>query len=149
MAMLHQMANPNDSKAGRAHSTFKDNLWLFSSYHRWFQWRGWREGDGWGLRVEYGFCLLIFFPLKLTQPTLICGGKSEVRKWWNVKGTYLEEGGEGEWEGEGWGGEGEEMGNQIPSRQQVLHNPEWVITSSFFLLVSFSLTLLVLQTPLE
>lgn len=44
---------------------------------------------------------------------------------------------------------GEEMGSQIPSRQQVLHNPEWVITSSFFLLVSFSLTLLVLQTPLE
>ena len=91
---------------------------------------------------------MIFFPLKLTQPALICGGRSEVRKWWNVKGTYLEAGGEGGVR-RGGGGEGEEMGNQIPSRQQVLHNPEWVITSSFFLLVSFSLTLLVLQTPLE
>lgn len=106
------------------------------------------------MRVENGFGLLISFPLKLTQATLIRGGRSEVRKWWNVKGTYPEEGGEGERGGvgrggEGWGGEGEEMGNQIPSRQQVLHNPEWVITSSFFLLVSFSLTLLLLQTPLE
>lgn len=56
--------------------------------------------------------------------------------------------------GETWGGgrgkgEGVEIQNQIPSRQQVLHNPEWVMTSSFFLLVSFSLTVLVLQTPLE
>lgn len=101
---------------------------------------------------ECGFCLLIFFPLKLTQPTLICsgsGGGSEVGKWWNVEGTYLESGGEGECGGEGRRGKGEEVRNQIPSRQQVLHNPEWVITSSFFLLVSFSLTLLVLQTPLE
>lgn len=68
-------------------------------------------------------------------------------KWWNVEGTYLEAG--GGCGGEGRRGKGEEVGNQIPSRQQVLHNPEWVITSSFFLLVSFSLTLLVLQTPLE
>ncbi len=27
----------------------------------------------------------------------------------------------------------------LPSKQHVLHSPEWVITSSFFLLVSFSL----------
>lgn len=50
---------------------------------------------------------------------------------------------------EGVRGGGVEVQNQIPSRQQVLHNPEWVMTSSFFLLVSFSLTVLVLQTPLE
>lgn len=55
----------------------------------------WGKGVG-GLKVEYGFGLLIFFPLKLNQPTLVCGGRSEVRKWWNVKGTYLEESGEGE-----------------------------------------------------
>lgn len=59
---------------------------------------------------ECGFCLLIFFPLKLTQSTLICsgsGGGSEVGKWWNVEGTYLEAGG-GVWRGgaawEGGGG---------------------------------------------
>jgi hypothetical protein len=48
---------------------------------------------------------LILFPLKLTQPTLICGGGSEVGKWWNVEGTYLEEGREGECSGRGrrWG----------------------------------------------
>lgn len=48
------------------------------------------------MRVENGFGLLISFPLKLTQATWIRGGRSEVRKWWNVKGTYPEEGGEGE-----------------------------------------------------
>lgn len=64
------------------------------------------RGGGGGEGVEYGFCLLIFFPLKLTQPTLIGGGRSELRKWWNVKRTYLEEGGEGGVKGEGWGGEG-------------------------------------------
>lgn len=57
--------------------------------------------------------------------------------------------GRGSEKGRGEVESGEEMGYQIPSRQQVLHNPEWVITSSFFLLVSFSLTLLVLQTPRE
>lgn len=94
--------------------------------------------------------MLIDFLSSETNPSnLDLWWKEGSEKMVECKGTYLEEGGEGEREGEGWSGEGEEMGNQIPSRQQVLHNPEWVITSSFFLLVSFSLTLLVLQTPLE
>lgn len=65
---------------------------------------GWKPKSG-----ECGFCLLIFFPLKLTQPTLICSGSSggsEVGKWWNVEGTYLESGGEGEWGGRGGVGRG-------------------------------------------
>lgn len=60
----------------------------------------WRQGSRvWVLLIDF------FFPLKLTQPTLIGGGRSELRKWWNVKGTYLEEGGGGV-KREGWGGEG-------------------------------------------
>lgn len=37
----------------------------------------------------------------------------------------------------------------LPSKQQVLHSPECVITSSFFLLVSFSLLVFILHTPRE
>lgn len=96
-----------------------EHIWLlktiFCCFHHitdYFNEEVWRKGGGGGLRVEYGFCLLIFFPLKLTQPTLICGGRSEVRKWWNVKGTYLEAGGEGEWEEEGgWRGGGDGKSN--------------------------------------
>lgn len=39
--------------------------------------------------------------------------------------------------------------SSLPSKQHVLHRPEWVMTSSFFLLVSFSLVVLILQTPRE
>lgn len=92
--------------------------------------------------MYFGDRQLLCVPAETNASTLV-PDRVEVRKWWN---------GEDFWwgrDGRGLGGGKGEIRNQIPSRQQVLHNPEWVITSSFFLLVSFSPVPFILQTPLE